>query len=113
MELLHKGKRYADALFFGHLVLEKILKALVVKHAKNQAPYTHNLVYLSERIGMPLGESDLKVLDSVNDFNILGRYPDWKLEFHKKCTKEFSDNNLKQIKEIYKILCRLLDEKKG
>ena len=34
MLYLFKGKKYSESLFFGHIVLEKILKGLVVK--KNQ-----------------------------------------------------------------------------
>ena len=30
MVFLFKGKEYSNSLFFGHIVLEKILKALVV-----------------------------------------------------------------------------------
>lgn len=112
MEYLYKGKLYADALFFGHLALEKALKGLVVRHTKETAKYTHNLTYLSENSGERFEEKDLKVLDLVNEFNILGRYPDWKIEFHKKCTKTFTDTHLSEIKRVYKILCQRFDAKK-
>ena len=48
MEYLFKGKKYSESLFFGHIVLEKILKALVVNETRKQAPYTHNLVELEK-----------------------------------------------------------------
>lgn len=35
MQYLYKGQRYSDCLFFGHLTLEKILKALVVLETKD------------------------------------------------------------------------------
>ena len=43
---LFKIKRFSEALFFGHIVLEKILKALVVLKIEKHAPYTHDLVKL-------------------------------------------------------------------
>jgi len=46
-EKLYEAKRYHHALFFGHLALEKILKAVVVKQTKEHAPVTHDLVKLA------------------------------------------------------------------
>lgn len=51
---LFKIKRYSDSLFFGHIVLEKILKALVVQKTKNQAPYSHDLIRLQETVKLEL-----------------------------------------------------------
>lgn len=48
MKSLYENKRYSDCLFFGHMVLEMILKALTVQKTGNPAPKTHNLKYLSE-----------------------------------------------------------------
>ena len=45
---LYRTKRYSDSLFFGHIILEKVLKGLVVKESKRQAPYIHDLIRLSE-----------------------------------------------------------------
>ena len=44
---LFKSKRYHHCLFFCHLFIEKIIKALVVKKTKRQSPYGHNLLRLS------------------------------------------------------------------
>ena len=49
---LYKIKRYADCLFFGHLILEKILKALTVQATKDIAPRSHNLPYLAQLSGI-------------------------------------------------------------
>lgn len=40
------GKWYLGALFFGHIVLEKILKAFVVLETKKEALKIYNLVRL-------------------------------------------------------------------
>jgi len=38
---MFQTEKYPYALFFGHLAIEKLLKALVVKQTKEHAPYTH------------------------------------------------------------------------
>jgi len=42
------NERTRHGLFFAHLALEKILKAIVCKHSQDLAPKLHNLSRLSE-----------------------------------------------------------------
>lgn len=53
-ELLINGKKYLEGLFFCHLTIEKILKALIVKNTGNIAPKSHNLNYLSDLAAIKL-----------------------------------------------------------
>ncbi|MDA2921739.1 HEPN domain-containing protein [Patescibacteria group bacterium AH-259-L07] len=103
---LFRIKRYSDCLFYGHIVLEKILKALVVYKTKKYAPYTHDLVYLVNLAGLKLTNSQLNLLDRANRFNIRARYPDARLEFYKICNRKYAEKYLKQIKVLYKFLCQ-------
>jgi HEPN domain-containing protein len=48
MLALFQSKRYSDSLFYGHIVLEKILKAHAVNATKKEAPKIHDLVRLQE-----------------------------------------------------------------
>jgi len=105
-------KRYSDCLFFGHIILEKILKALVVQNTKQPARYSHNLIVLSEDAGLSFSEQDLKLLDSINRFNIRSRYPDVKFNFYKICTKKYSQEYLDKIIKLYKLLCQKLEKEK-
>src|SRR3989344_7189988 len=108
MTFLFEGKRYSDSLFCGHITLEKILKALVVKTTSEQAPYTHNLVLLM-KIAFPELLSEYKdLLSDVNDFNIRSRYPEQKLEFYKKCTPIYTKKYYEKIVELYTFLCQKL-----
>ncbi len=92
-------------LYIAHLVLEKTIKAIYVKNNGNKIPpKTHNLVRLAEFAKLKLNENQKLFLDEVNDFNIMTRYPDYKLSFYKKCTKEFGEKYFKKIKEFYKWL---------
>ena len=63
----------------AHLVLEKLCKAHWVKdNAENHPPKIHNLVRLVEQTKLILPEEDLDFLRKMNDFQIEGRYPDYK-----------------------------------
>jgi len=109
---LFKIKRYSDSLFFGHIVLEKILKGLVVQKTKEQAPKTHDLFRLAEITELKLSSRTLEYLKIVNRFNMRTRYPDAKLEFYKCCDLEYTKNNLEKIKKLYQELCQKLKQKK-
>ncbi|MFH1947197.1 MAG: HEPN domain-containing protein [Candidatus Magasanikbacteria bacterium] len=105
---LRKLKRYSDCLFFGHITLEKILKALVVEKTKKQAPRVHDLVHLHDLAKLNLDDEDVILLKEVNNFNIATRYPDFKLEFYKVCTKDFTEKYYKRIVTLYNKLCQKL-----
>lgn len=109
---LYRIKRYSDCLFFGHIVLEKILKALVVSAINEHAPRLHDLVRLSILAKINLTKKQTMFLKEVNDFNIATRYPDVKLNFYKKCTPKFTKGYLDEIKSIYFELCQKLKPKK-
>lgn len=109
---LFKIKRYPESLFFGHIVLEKILKGLVVAEIKDEAPYIHNLTKLAELSKCDLSEEEMDLLDVVNKFNIKSRYPEYKLQFYKQCNKEYTKNYLDKIVKLYKKLCQKLKQKK-
>ena len=51
---LFERKHYPQVLFFGHLVLEKVLKGYYVKVVNKNTPYTHNLSYLAEKCKLEL-----------------------------------------------------------
>ncbi|MFH1260091.1 MAG: HEPN domain-containing protein [Elusimicrobiota bacterium] len=102
---LFKNKQYAWCLFIGHLVLEKTLKAIWVRDNNNKVPpKTHNLVVIAEGTKLKISdEIKLEFLD-INDFNIETRYPDYRLEFYKRCDKKFTEIKFKIIKEMFKWL---------
>jgi HEPN domain-containing protein len=113
MIALFEKERYSDSLFFGHIVLEKIIKGIVVKHTGEQAPYIHDLVRLIELTDLDLTKEEVLLLNRINTFNIRARYPDYKLSFYKTYQdKEKTEKYLNQIKKIYKKLCRELRLKK-
>jgi HEPN domain-containing protein len=104
-ENLFSAGKYDWCLFIGHLVLEKILKAIFVQDNDNKLPpKTHNLIKLAENTRLVLTEDQLLFLDEINDFNLEVRYPQFKNEFHKRCTQAFTERYFKQIERTAKWL---------
>lgn len=105
LEALFDAGKYDWALFVGHLALEKTLKALFVRNNENRIPpKLHNLVRLAELSALNLDEDRKLLLDKINDFHIEVRYPEYKNEFYKICTKEFAQEHIGYIKELHKWL---------
>ncbi len=52
------------ALFIGHIVLEKLLKAWYVKQKENTPPFIHDLVRLSEKGNLHLDDEQKDILDT-------------------------------------------------
>jgi len=105
--LFEKGD-YPYALFFGHLTIEKLLKALFVNRFDESPPYTHRLTYLAEKTGLTMSPEKLELLEIITDFNLEARYPDENFSFFKKCTREFTETNLEKLEEIKEWLLQLI-----
>lgn len=97
-----KAKKYPYALFIGHLALEKLLKALVVKKKRAHAPFSHSLPYLLETSGIKMPEPMQIRLSEFMEFHLEARYPDASKVFYKKCTKGYTEARFKEIKEVFK-----------
>ena len=109
VELLFNGKKYLQSLFWAHLVLEKLTKALWVKnHVENTPTKTHNLILLLEQSNVDLGEEKMRFLYDYNSFQLSSRYPDYLNEIYKVCTKQFTEIQLNKVKEIKKCLLKML-----
>lgn len=105
LNALYLAHKFDWALFIGHLVIEKLLKAHYVRNNESKIPpKLHNLIRLAEIAGLELSDEMKLILDKINDFNIEVRYPQYKNEFYKTCTKEFADEQIAKIKEIYEWL---------
>ncbi|HAH24512.1 MAG TPA: hypothetical protein DCL77_12305 [Prolixibacteraceae bacterium] len=75
--LLIREKRNLHGLFFCYLVIEKAIKACYVKKIEDVAPRTHNLIYLSENIGLIFDEDTQIFLGILMKYQLQGRYPDY------------------------------------
>lgn len=108
MRSLFENGHRTWALFVGHLVLEKLLKALYVKNVDIQVPRIHNLVKIGRDSGLKLTDDQEDFLLEVTTYNLKGRYPDYKQSFYKKATIEFTMDRIERIEEMRKWLKELL-----
>lgn len=105
---IFKIKHYDSCLFFCHLTLEKILKAIIVHKTKQSAPYLHDLERLIFLAGIDIDEKQRQILRTISTFNIAVRYDDYKLSFYKQCTKSYGEKYLLITKELYLWLKKFL-----
>jgi HEPN domain-containing protein len=101
--LVEKGD-YSYALFFGHLAVEKVLKALYASKHNQHAPLIHNLLRLARAAGLEPDEVQTDALITITAFNIEARYPDIKRAFRERCTPEFTARQMARIKEVFQWL---------
>lgn len=76
-KILIDKDRLLQGLFFCHLVIEKIIKAHVVKQTNDSAPRSHNLIFLSEKANLLFEEDDEILLGILMKYQLQGRYPDY------------------------------------
>lgn len=76
-DLLIREKRVLHGLFFCHLVIEKAIKAHVVKTTREVAPRSHNLIYLSEKTDLEFDNETQIFLGILMKYQLQGRYPDY------------------------------------
>ena len=88
---LFRSGDYNWALFLGHLVIEKLLKALYVKRRETHAIIGHDLLRLASKMDLKLTDEQEDWFDRLTTFNINARYDSYKQEFYMLCTKEFSE----------------------
>jgi HEPN domain-containing protein len=87
------------ALFMGHLVIEKLLKALYVKSKGEFPPMIHDLRRICEKADVELDLSNHVLLDSISRFNINARYDDYKQSFYLLCADSFTKEWIDKIKD--------------
>jgi HEPN domain-containing protein len=108
-ESIFQSGYYVWTLFIGHLVLEKAIKAIYVQNSDNKVPpKIHNLIKLANLSNIFLNDNQTEIFDDINTFHIEGRYSEFKNELYKLCTKEFTFNNLNNIREQFKWLKSLI-----
>lgn len=113
MNHLYDSRDYHWSLFIGHLVIEKLLKAMYIQNVDINPPKLHDLLRLAEKAKIKLSEEKQDILDVITTFNINARYPDYKQAFYRLCDKAYAGLQIERIKEIRNWLLMLLKEESG
>jgi HEPN domain-containing protein len=102
--VLYQANHFAQSLFWAHLALEKLTKALwVKKNEGNTPPFVHNLLRLITQTNEYFSDEQLQFINEMNTFQIKGRYPDYAESLEKTITKEICEEYLSETKKM--ILC--------
>ncbi|MFC2134973.1 HEPN domain-containing protein [Bacteroidota bacterium] len=78
--ILLEKKKIKEGLFFCHLSIEKVIKAIFVQQNNEPAPKSHNLLYLLSKTDISIKESYEEFLGILMKYQLEGRYPDYILD---------------------------------
>lgn len=93
------------ALFFGHLYIEKISKALWIKNnEENYPPKIHNILSLLKQANITLDDEQQLFLLKLNQYQIEGRYPEDIEKLYKITDVKLTLDYFGQIKKIAQCL---------
>ena len=99
LDLFHT-KNYGWSLFVGHLVIEKLLKACYAKIHGTYPPMFHDLRRIGEKAGIVFDDNQLVMIETISQFNIRARYDDYKRNFYRLCTPEYTATWIENIKKV-------------
>jgi len=94
--LIERGQ-YRHGLFFIHLSLEKVLKALVCQITQDFPPRIHRLVRLAEIAQICMDSRRRDILAHMNLYQLEGRYPS---KVKPPVTKELAHKMVKDCEEV-------------
>lgn len=105
---LFEKKYYPYTLYFLHLSIEKLLKAIYIKINNTDPIRTHNLTLFAQKCNLELSNEQWDLLAELNEFNIESRYPEYKMSLYETAKKKYTSNYLDRSKEIRKWLKKKL-----
>lgn len=90
-----------QSLFFAHLVIEKICKALWIKHnQENVPPRTHNLLHLLSTTPIEVDDEKSEFMLSLQRFQLEGRYPEYLTKMHEICNEPFTTTIINETNKL-------------
>lgn len=106
---LLEGKKNLQALFFAHLVIEKLCKAVWIKsNDKNIPPKTHNLLFILSQTPVKLTDEQSEFFLILNRFQLEGRYPEYITKIRALCDENFTKEIITKTNELRKWLTEKL-----
>lgn len=100
-DTLMVNAKYVESLFFFCLAIEKFLKAnWVMDNTDNTPPRIHDLQSLFSQTDIELPVELIDFLDTVNRWNLEGRYPDYRFSLYKLATKDYIEKHIVSLKSL-------------
>ena len=98
--ILITSKKYTEGMFFCHLSIEKIIKALIVKKTENIPVRSHDLFYLIGIAEIEITEEQSDFIQILMKYQLEGRYPEF---YPKKPSSDIIIDYLSKTKNL--LLC--------
>ena len=102
--LISSGK-YIEGMFFCHLCIEKIIKALIVRQIQDVPPRSHDLFYLINIAKLDFTEPQSEFMQILMKYQLEGRYPE---HYPKIPSIEKINEYLCQTKDLHQCFKRML-----
>jgi HEPN domain-containing protein len=102
--LVTSGK-FIEGIFFCHLSIEKIIKALVVKQTDNIPPKSHDLFYLTNIAKIEITEEQSEFMQILMKYHLEGRYPEY---YPKPPSADKTKDYLHQTNSLLKCFSKML-----
>jgi len=102
--VMQASRRYLYTVFMCQQALEKLLKAIYIQQIGEEAPRTHNLIYLFGLCELPRQTDYLQVMTDLNTYYIEGRYPAYKQKLSQMLDENTAQSYLNKTQEIFKWL---------
>ena len=101
VDTLVQGRKYLQALFFAHLVIEKLCKAIWIKHNEmNVPPKTHNLLHIISQTPVILSDAQSEFMLNLNRFQLEGRYPEYISQMRNICNEAFTRTMIENVNKL-------------
>lgn len=92
---------YVPCLFWAHLMIEKLAKALWVKdNAGDTPPFTHNIARLLADTQLVLTPAQATFVQQLNTFQLEGRYESYTTDLRQLATKTFTQAVLQDVTDL-------------
>jgi HEPN domain-containing protein len=103
------GQQFVFSLFAFHLTIEKLLKAIWIKdQGAEYPPRTHDLTILYNQTDLDLPNGWYDYLGTINEWNIEGRYPDYKLKIYKRASEEYLAEHFIKLNTLKDLLLQYI-----
>jgi HEPN domain-containing protein len=100
---------YLPALFWAHLCIEKLSKALWVKeNVPNVPPRIHNITHLLGATTFQPTPAQLILISDLNRFQLEGRYPDYHQRMRQLATATYTQTALADVTALRQCLLNRL-----
>jgi HEPN domain-containing protein len=100
---------YVPCLFWAHLTIEKLAKALWVQdNAGNTPPFTHNIARLLADTTLVLTPAQATFVQQLNTFQLEGRYESYTANLRQQATQAFTQAVLHDVTALRQCLLNQL-----